>query len=391
MIVKLSFLTGRGGDGHYHLGLLSGLINKPIKIDVIGSNVLMKSNILKNANINFLNYLGDRSPNVPIWEKTSSILMYYYYLIKYTIKTDSKIYHIQWMNKFIYFDRTILILFYKLFGKKIILTAHNIDEKERDGKNNIINKMSLKFLYNNVNGLIVHTEKMKSQLIANFNVQESKITVIPHGIMDVVPTTTINNIEARNVLGLNMNEKVILFFGNIAPYKGLDDLINALIILNRSNYTVKLIIAGKVKDCKTYWDNIDETIRKNDLRNNLLLKIKHIPDEEIELYFKSADALVLPYKYIFQSGVIFLSYYFGLPVIATDVGSLKEEIDNGINGYLCKPKNPKDIANTIEIYFESDLYTNLEKNRMKIKQYADEKYSWEKIGDMTYGLYKRLE
>ena len=391
MIVKLSYLTGRGGNGHYHLGLLSGLIHKPIKIDVIGSNVIMNSNILKNVNVNFLNYLGDRSPNVPIWEKTFRILMYYYYLIKYTIKTDSKIYHIQWMNKFIYFDRTILILFYKLFGKKIILTAHNIDEKERDGKNNIFNKISLKFLYNNVNGLIVHTEKMKSQLIANFNVQESKITVIPHGIMDVVPTTTINNIEARNVLGLNMNEKVILFFGNIAPYKGLDDLINALIILNRSNYTVKLIIAGKVKDCKTYWDNIDETIRKNDLRNNLLLKIKHIPDEEIELYFKSADALVLPYKYIFQSGVIFLSYYFGLPVIATDVGSLKEEIDNGINGYLCKPKNPKDIANTIEIYFESDLYTNLEKNRMKIKQYADEKYSWEKIGDMTYGLYKRLE
>src|SRR4030067_2647307 len=147
MIVKLSFLTGRGGSRHYELGLLSGLINKPIKIDVIGSNVLMKSNILKNANINFLNYLGDRSPNVPIWKKISRILMYYYYLIKYTIKTDSKIYHIQWMNKFIYFDRTILILFYKLFGKKIILTAHNIDEKERDMKNNIFNKISLKLFY----------------------------------------------------------------------------------------------------------------------------------------------------------------------------------------------------------------------------------------------------
>jgi glycosyltransferase involved in cell wall biosynthesis len=119
-------------------------------------------------------------------------------------------------------------------------------------------------------------------------------------------------------------------------------------------------------------------------------KIQYIPDEETELYFKAADVLALPYTYIFQSGVLFLGYSFGLPVIATDVGSVSEEIIEGRTGFLCKSCDPVDLGKTIEKYFESDLFRNLDNRRQEIRDYANAKHSWDIVGEITRKLYAQL-
>jgi glycosyltransferase involved in cell wall biosynthesis len=85
-----------------------------------------------------------------------------------------------------------------------------------------------------------------------------------------------------------------------------------------------------------------------------------------------------------------LAYNFGLPVIASDVGSLREFIDEGKTGFICKPESVSDLYEKINEYFESDLFKNLDKNREEIRNNAKEKYSWEKIGKKTVELYKRL-
>jgi glycosyltransferase involved in cell wall biosynthesis len=103
-----------------------------------------------------------------------------------------------------------------------VFTAHNIDGKERDGGNNYLNRFSLKVLYNLVDHIFVHTAKMKSQLIQEFNLTGNKISVIPFGINNTIPKSNLTTSEARAKLQLNGDEKVILFFGNIAPYKGLE-------------------------------------------------------------------------------------------------------------------------------------------------------------------------
>ena len=82
---------------------------------------------------------------------------------------------------------------------------------------------------------------------------------------------------------------------------------------------------------------IQRAIERDVSRWRVLQRIGFIPDEETELYFKAADVLVLPYTRVYQSGVIVLGYTFGLPVIAADVGSLREEIVEGKTGFLCKP------------------------------------------------------
>jgi len=115
-----------------------------------------------------------------------------------------------------------------------------------------------------------------------------------------------------------------------------------------------------------------------------------MPDEEVELYLKAADVTVLPYTRIFQSGVLFLGYSFGLPVIATDVGSLKDDLIEGQTGLLCKARDPHDLGKAIEQYFESDLFKNLQVRRKEIRDFATRRHSWETVGQTTRNVYAEL-
>src|SRR5207245_8703976 len=124
--------------------------------------------------------------------------------------------------------------------------------------------------------------------------------------------------------------------------------------------------------------------------NRVITKIEYVPDEETELYFKAADVLILPYTHVFQSGVLFLGYSFGLPAIAADVGSLKEEIIEGETGFVFKPRDSSDLARKIDTYFNSELFRNLESRRAEIKAYANERYSWDNVAAIITSVYSRL-
>jgi len=88
---------------------------------------MRKANVTKSTNVNYFNLRGDQDPKVPMRKKISRVLKYYVKLIKYEAVTDSKVFHILWLNRFIYFDRTLLNIYYKMLGKKLILTAHDIN------------------------------------------------------------------------------------------------------------------------------------------------------------------------------------------------------------------------------------------------------------------------
>jgi glycosyltransferase involved in cell wall biosynthesis len=93
---------------------------------------------------------------------------------------------------------------------------------------------------------------------------------------------------------------------------------------------------------------------------------------------------------IFQSGVLFLSYSFGLPVVATDVGSLKEDIIPGETGFVCRSRDVTDLADTIEQYFGSDLFKTLDRRRGEIRDHARQRHSWDAVSAQTRGVYGRL-
>ena len=121
-----------------------------------------------------------------------------------------------------------------------------------------------------------------------------------------------------------------------------------------------------------------------------MLRAAFIPDNEVEIYFKAADVLALPYKEIYQSGVLFLAHSFGLPVIAADVGSLKDDIVEGHTGSIFQPEDANDLIRALREYFSSDLYKNLDERRPGIKDYATERHSWEIVGGKTLAIYSEL-
>src|SRR6266403_1076782 len=331
--LRIALLTG-GDDKPYVLGLAEALTAEGISFDLIGSDDLEVPELLRNRRINFLNLRGNQSPDASLARKIKRILTYYWRLICYTATGEPKLFHILWNNKFEFFDRTFLMLYYKLMRKRIVLTAHNVNIRKRDGTDSWLNRASLRIQYRLSDHIFVHTHRMKEELVNEFGLTADKVSVIPFGINNTVPNTSLSSAEAKRQLGVNSSDKTILCYGQIAPYKGLDYLIAAFTELLKRDGSCRLIIAGKPKWNQDYWNQIEQLIIDNGVQHRVIERIEHVPDEETELYFKAADVLVLSYTQVFQSGVIFLGYSFGFPAIAADVGSLKEEIIEGETGFV---------------------------------------------------------
>jgi D-inositol-3-phosphate glycosyltransferase len=379
-----------------------------VAFDFITGDEVDSPELHGNARVNYLKLRNQRL-DAGLLQKMTRVLVYYFRLISYAATARPKIFHILWNNKFDVFDRTLLMLYYKLLGKKVVFTAHNVNAGIRDGNDSWLNRLSLKIQYRLSDHIFVHTEKMKAELAAQFGVAGGKVSVIPFGINNTLPDTALTPGEARRNLGIKDGERTLLFFGNIAPYKGLEYLVAAFAELHKGEALVsatmletpssvlrppsseyRLIIAGRPKSCEDYWRRIQQLISSSGMGGRILQRIEYVPDEQTEIYFKAADALVLPYTEIFQSGVLFLGYSFGLPVIASDVGSLKDEIIEGRTGFVFRPQDATDLANTIEKYFASDLYRDLGGERQTIREYANERYSWSKVAAMTTKVYANL-
>ncbi|HEX8280512.1 MAG TPA: glycosyltransferase, partial [Chthoniobacterales bacterium] len=202
--------------------------------------------------------------------------------------------------------------------------------------------------------------------------------------------TSLTPAEARARLGLSPTDKVMLFFGNIAPYKGLDFLVNAFAAVAPQHPDYHLIIAGRRKVGDDHWHVVEEVLARSTVRQQIIERIEYIPDAETEIYFKAADVLLLPYTHIFQSGVLFLGYSFGLPALVSDVGSLRDEVVDGRTGSVFKPRDVADLGSAIVRYFESDLYRSLEWRRAEIRDYANERHSWSKVAKITREVYLGL-
>jgi D-inositol-3-phosphate glycosyltransferase len=385
----VALLTG-GGDKPYAIGMASALSAHGILIDFIGSDDLDVPELRRLKSLNFLNLRGDQRTNVSFLKKMTRVLAYYLRLAKYAANSRAKIFHILWNNKFELFDRTLLLFYYKLLGKRLVFTAHNVNARKRDSNDQCLNRLTLWVQYHLVDRIFVHTEQMRQELVTQFGTSSNKVVVIPFGINSTAPNTALTPREAKLKLGLRDQQRVLLFFGNIAPYKGLEYLIEAIALLSKTVRDYRLIIAGRPKSCLTYWEAVQRRISSEGLETSVIQRIEYVPDADTEVYFKAADVVVLPYICIFQSGVLLLAYNFGLPVIASNVGSLREDVVEGKTGFVCKPRDPADLAHSIETYFSSPLYRQLEMFRKDIQTFANEKYSWTRVGEITRAVYTPL-
>jgi D-inositol-3-phosphate glycosyltransferase len=387
--MRVSLLTG-GIDPYYQLDLAAGLVSAGVYVELVCNDEMAASEKARHEQIAVYNLRGEQNPDAPLAKKLVRVLVYYVRLLWYSARSRSQVFHIQWMNKFLLFDRTLLCLFYKLLGKKLVFTAHNVNAGRRDGTDSWRNRFGLRAMYRLVDHIIVHTDRAKEELIREFSVPEQKVSVIEFGVNRIVPKTALSRDEAKRQLGLTSQEKAVLFFGNILPYKGLEYLVDAVRQLSREDETYRLIIAGRNQLDKAYWQEKIKPRLVDGFRDKVILRTSLIPDEDAEVYFKAADVLVLPYLVIFQSGVLFMAYAFGLPVIASDVGAFRDDIVSGKTGYICLPHDVTSLAAAITEFFSGPLFAHQEESRRSIAKYAAERYSWDKIGQKTKEVYAAL-
>jgi hypothetical protein len=129
---RVALLTD-GGDKPYALGMATALSSAGTVLDFIGSDELQAPELLNDPQIRFLNLRGDQRPDAGSTRKMLRVVIYYLRLLAYAVTSEAKISHILWNNKFHLFDRTALMLYYKLLGKKIPFAAHNVNAGQRDG------------------------------------------------------------------------------------------------------------------------------------------------------------------------------------------------------------------------------------------------------------------
>lgn len=224
---------------------------------------------------------------------------------------------------------------------------------------------------------IIILSSIFKQIIAEKGIPEENIDVIPHGIFDYYRNfRTVKDMPFRNA---KQEQLTILFFGRILEYKGLGVLLRAFPLIKKRIPAVKLLIAGD-GDTKPYKKLL------NGLSDVKIIN-KWIRDEEIGEYFSAADLVVCPYSGASQSGVIPIAYMFYLPVVATKVGGLEEQVIHGLTGLLAEPDDENGLA---------DACTEILKDEAKRKkmgeagyEMAQREWDWEKISDKVLESLKK--
>jgi glycosyltransferase involved in cell wall biosynthesis len=262
----------------------------------------------------------------------------------------------------------------KLLRFRIIWTVHNVvpHEGQTASDNEIAHRLAAE-----ASAIIVHSPETLLQL-SSLGLDESKAVVIPHGnYVDhygAIPAT----IEARRNLGIAPTDRVLLFFGNIRPYKGIEDLLSVWDDLQSSAKT--LVIAGTCSDA-----DIMNSIRQAEKKaGNIRSHLRYIPDGEVSTLFAACDGVCLPVRNATTSGSAILAASFGKPLIAPRVGGLRDIDENA--GFFYEPDLGGSLQDEVDSFFSAGA-DELGRRSRAAKRYADE-LSWPKIAKMTFSVYR---
>lgn len=276
----------------------------------------------------------------------------------------------------------LCIIFAKTFRMKVVITAHDVESFVKGSSQKLA-----KIIYSSANSVIVHNNVSKNELEKKLSINSKKINIIPHGNYISVANSSLGKEVSIEKLGLIEDGcKVLLFFGQIKEVKGLDILISALPMILEKHKNVRVLIAGRPwKDDFTFYLR---KIQELDLEKNFTLHIQYIDNENVDYYFNVADLVILPYRKIYQSGVLLNAMSYKKPVIASDLPGMKEIINHNETGFLFKSGDEFDLAKCIITALDNEekLSRIGENGFNKVIQ----NNNWRNIALQTKNLYLKL-
>jgi len=247
------------------------------------------------------------------------------------------------------------LILLRLTGIPVAVTAHVVTAHERTRIQDTVHRR----IHRLSPLIIAHSAFDRTRLVEEFAIDPGRVTVIPHGEYGFFghDTGPVEPVAARRRLGLDPGDEVALFFGYIREYKGLDVLLDAWPAVATARPRARLVVAG-------------DPVRLDPARRDALLaaatrvgavhRFGYVPFAEVAGYIAAADVLVLPYRHVSQSGVLYLALAHGLPVVATRVGALPEVLRDGESGLLVPPESPGALAEAlVRLFGDGDLRRRL--------------------------------
>ena len=271
---------------------------------------------------------------------------------------------IQWWHP--YFAPCYTILTTLLKGIKVAFVCHNVFPHERFPMDKTLSRITLK----RGDYFIVQSAMDMRDLLSIKPEADARQT--HHPTYNAFKLTDMSKEEARNILNISADEKILLFFGFVREYKGLKYLIQAMPEIKKQLAGVRLMVVGDFGEDK---EQYMELIREHGIEDVIQTVEGYIPDREVEKYFAASDLVVLPYVSATQSGIVQIAYGFTKPVVVTNVGGLPEVVTDGKTGYVVESQNPDELAKAVVKFFAEEKAGEFEVH-IREEEY---KFSWDRI------------
>ena len=366
---------GHGGMDYYDFGLCEGLDEAGIKVTLYTCDeTLHKTGARYEVRFPYRGIYGKD----PAWLRGMRYIRGSFRALMSAKLSQARIAHFHFFH--VGPLELLNVLLAKLLSFKVVVTAHDV----RSFAESLSIPWMVKEAYRASDLIIAQSGVSKRELTEVLGEPEAKIAVVPHGnylhVIEEVPTRR----EARARIGLSKEARVLLFFGQIKEIKGLDILLRAMPRLVRKHPNTVLLVAGKVwkDDFRRYREQIDEL----GISDNCVLHVRYIPNSEVSYYYGAADLVVLPYRRIYQSGVLLMAMSYGKPVVASDIEGMAEMIADGDNGYLFSSGDAEALAEKLigALSDLGELGAAGKRGLLHVKEHHD----WKQIGEMTVSCYR---
>jgi len=248
---------------------------------------------------------------------------------------------------------------------RVVAITDNILPHEKRPGDTLLTRYFLK----KIHGFVSMTDAVASDLM-KFGIDQSRVAICPHPLYDNFGKGVTRE-AARKELGIDDAQNLVLFFGFIRDYKGLDLLLEAFAREEVRGLPVKLLVAGEFYTRPEPYHELAGSLKIDD---RVIWHTHFIPNNQVKNYFCAADLVAQPYKSATQSGVTQIAYHFEKPMLVTNVGGLPEMVSDGKAGYVVEPE-PKAIARSIAQFVNKNEAKALSHTLKEEKQ----RFSWERL------------
>lgn len=377
-IAIIDTLGAHGGAFHFYtFGQSIGLINSGIDVSLYTNNETFDPKI---NGLNFFSFYEN------IFSSKSKIING----IQWVIGSIKSILHARFSGISVFhfhiFYTNILVLLnvllVKLLFGKVVLTIHDVTSFSSNKDSPYINSL----MYKLTDLILTHNQFSKDEVVKMNGSLKGIIHIVPHGNYTPFITLQKDKKKSREYLALPKNKKILLFFGMIKKVKGLDVLLESLAKVVVLDSDIVLLIAGS--PWENDFESSEEIIRDRNLSKHIILHKRFISHDDVEHYYCASDLVVLPYKQIYQSGVLMMALSYGKPVLASDLEPFKEVITDNKDGFIFKSEDTDDLTKKISVILSDK--TNLERVQQNGKTLINMKFGWDAIGRLTKMAYQTL-